>query len=224
MRENGEINMKKSLILAAGVISFGMLGAWMQEEKYVEIKTTAKVEPTDVEELSPEEVEEIQESEEMSEQEDSGSFESEISYYADAFGGGVEKENADVMKEEGFSAEYYYYGEAQAFMNVYEDSLDVRDSMKEDFNNLMALSYIIQNEQGKVLDSVTLPKGTDKWEVHKYWNPPTDRQKQAIKYMSLVFNDLDIAVNDLKGNDLSGYTYHSDGKKVEELEKFISQK
>ncbi|CAH0319797.1 hypothetical protein SRABI84_05211 [Peribacillus simplex] len=52
----------------------------------------------------------------------------------------------------------------------------------------------------------------------------TDRQKQAIKYMSLVFNDLDIDVNDLKGKDLTGYTYNSGGKKVEELEKFISQK
>ncbi|WP_339201861.1 hypothetical protein [Peribacillus sp. FSL P2-0133] len=84
-------------------------------------------------------------------------------------------------------------------MNVFEDSLAIPENLKEDFNNLLALSYIIQDEQDKVLDGVTLPEGTDKWEARKYWNTPTDRQKQAIKYMSLVFNDLDIDVNDLKG-------------------------
>ncbi|MGE7687356.1 hypothetical protein [Peribacillus simplex] len=215
--------MKKNFILAAGVISIGLLGACMQEEKYVEIKTSAEVEPTEVEELSSEEVTEEPEfeEEEMSELEASGSFEGQIGYYADAFGGGVERDNADVIKEDGHPAEYYYYGEATAFINEFENSLDVRDGMKEDFNNLMALSFIIEVEQEKVLDGVTLPKGTDKWEAHKYWNEPTDRQKQAIKYMSLVFNDLDIAVNELP-KEPTGYTYFSEGKKVEEIEKFIS--
>lgn len=195
----------------------------MQEEKAVEPKVEDKAyasESTSIEGLSIDEVEEVfEENPEL----EGGSFESQISYYADAFGGGVERDNAEVIKEDGHPAEYYYYGEAQAFMNVYENATDVRDGMKEDFNNLMALSYIIDEEQGKVLDGVTLPKGTEKWEVHKYWNEPTDRQKQAIQYMSLVFNDLDIAANQLS-KEPAGYTYFSDGKKVEEIEEFISQK
>ena len=42
--------------------------------------------------------------------------------------------------------------------------------------------------------------------------------------MKYVFNDLDIVTNGIKGKELTGYTYHADGKKVEELEKFINNK
>ncbi|MGN7397982.1 hypothetical protein [Peribacillus frigoritolerans] len=219
--------MRKYFILTASVISIGLLSACMQKEKAVDkkapVEESAHVEkPTDVEELSSEEVDETA-PEKESGKEYSGLFGAMLSYYAKAFDGGVEKENAEIMKEEGYPIEYYYLAEAQSFTSEV-DANNIPKVLVQDFNNLLDLSYIIHQEQDKVLDGVTLPEGTDKFEAHKYWNPPTDRQKQAITYMKYVFNDLDIVANGIKGQELTGYTYHADGKKVEELEKFINKK
>ena len=117
-----------------------------------------------------------------------------------------EDDNKLEIKEDEFPVDYYY-GEASSLDRELTDYIKVEgEFIEKDFDNLLALSYIIQEEQSKVLDGVNLPEGTDKWEAKKYWNPPTDRMKQAISYMKYVLHDLDIVINKSKG-ELAGYSY-----------------
>jgi hypothetical protein len=209
--------MKKNFILAASVISIGLLGACSQTEKSEDTKVSADVEEK-TEVVDPKAWKDV-----TKEYTEDGfqSVKEMISYYNDAFQGGVKDDNELQIKEDGFPVEYYYYLEALSLDTELTTHIQVEgEFIERDFGNLLALSYIIQEEQFKVLDEVTLPEGTDKSEAKKYWNPPTERMKQAITYMKYLLNDLDIVINESKG-ELVGYSYQAGGKKNDELEEFI---
>ncbi|WP_144551283.1 hypothetical protein [Peribacillus simplex] len=211
--------MKKNFILVASVISIGLLGACNQTEKPESTKVSAVEEKTEV--VEPKEWKDLTEPDDIIEGPQSAK--EFISMYDEAFNSNVEIEFNQRIKEEDLAPiEYYYYGEATS-LDVALHDLPIKvkgKSIEKDFRNISLLSYIISDEQDKVLDGVTLPKGTDKWEAHKYWNEPTNRQKQAIKYMQYLLNDLDIAISEGKG-ELRGYSYQAGGKKAEEVDKFI---
>ncbi|MFD4819514.1 hypothetical protein [Peribacillus butanolivorans] len=213
--------MKKKFILAASVISIGLLGACSQTEKPEATESTAEAkEKTDVTE--PKKWKDLTEVNDLIEGPQSAK--EFISMFDEAFNSNVEIEFNQRIKEEDLAPiEYYYYGEATS-LDVALHDLPIKvkgKSIEKDFRNISLLSYIISDEQSKVLDGVDLPDADPTtYNEQKYWNPPTDRQKQAIKYMQYLLNDLDIEISEGKG-ELKGYSYQAGGKKAEEVDEFI---
>ncbi|KRF64398.1 hypothetical protein ASG99_21480 [Bacillus sp. Soil768D1] len=213
--------MKKKFILAASVISIGLLGACSQTEKPEATKTTAEAKEKP-EVVEPKEWKDLTEANDLIDGPQSAK--EFISMFDEAFNSNVEIEyNQRSEEEELASIEYYYYGEATSLdVAMYDLPIKVEgEDIEKDFKNIRLLSYIISDEQSKVLDGVTLPNADPTtYDEQKYWNPPTEKMKQAIKYMQYLLNDLDIAIGEGKG-ELKGYSYQAGGKKAEEVDEFI---
>ncbi|MEB2630555.1 hypothetical protein SOP94_19040 [Peribacillus frigoritolerans] len=212
--------MMRKCILAASVISIGLLGACSQTEKTEDTKATA-VAKEETETVVSKEWKDLTVANDIIEGPQSAK--EFISMYDESFNANVEiafnQRTEDVLS----TIEYYYYEESISLDNSLLDLPIVveGESIEKDFKNMESLSYIIKGEQAKVLDGVTLPKShPSEYDEQKYWNPPTKRMKQAIKYMKGLLNDLDIAISEGKG-ELTGYSYQAGGKKTDELEEFI---
>lgn len=122
--------------------------------------------------------------------------------------------------ERGYDEMYYYYLEAMALQNGLNIIKVEGTDLEKDFNNLYSLSQIIQEEQGKRLDGVDI-EGVSKFDAHKYWKEPTDEMEQSLLYLQNLLNDLDLVMNHDGKGKLFGYSYHADGNKTDELQKFI---
>lgn len=117
--------------------------------------------------------------------------------------------------------EHYHWIEATVLLGGLEMNYRVEGAVIEkDFQNLNKLTSIVIAEHKKRYEHLNL-KNENPFDYKDQFKAPSERMKQAHKYIVGLMNDLNIAINMDGAGANNGYSYMLDGNKTNELESFI---
>lgn len=117
--------------------------------------------------------------------------------------------------------EHYHWIAATVLLGGLELNYKVEGAVIEkDFRNLSELASIVMEEHKKQYEHLNL-KNENPFKYKDQFKAPSDRMKQAHKYIVSLLSDLNIAINKDGAGANNGYSYMLDGNKTSELESFI---
>lgn len=117
--------------------------------------------------------------------------------------------------------EHYHWIAATVLLGGLEDNYKVEGAVIEnDFRNLKELASIVMEEHKKRYEHLNL-KNENPFKYKDQFKAPSDRMKQAHKYIVGLLSDLNIVINKDGAGGNNGYSHMLDGNKTEELESFI---
>lgn len=117
--------------------------------------------------------------------------------------------------------EHYHWISATVLLGGLELNYKVEGAVIEkDFRNLSELASIVMEEHKKRYEHLNL-KNENPFKYKDQFKAPSDRMKQAHKYIVGLLSDLNIAINKDGAGGNNGYSHMLDGNKTAELESFI---
>lgn len=145
-----------------------------------------------------------------------------ISFTKDSFYADPEKDSQ--LVQSGFDKYYYYYLQALGLINGLDIIKVKGELLEKDFLNLKKLAEIIEEEHVLRGENINYNDyNENKRDANKDWGEPSKRMINAIDYMKQLLNDVDFAINEKESGEVFGFSYQADGKKTDELEKFINK-
>lgn len=117
--------------------------------------------------------------------------------------------------------EHYHWIAATVLLGGLELNYKVEGAVIEkDFQNLNELTSIVIEEHKKRYEHLNL-KNENPFDYKDQFKAPSERMKQAHKYIVALLNDINIAINKDGAGTNNGYSHMLDGKKTTLMESFI---